>query len=182
MSAELRDLRDDPFEQLVQLESRLRAARLDVAAGQALTWIGLGFRINKLWMAAPREDVREVIPPPRTTRVPNGRTWLTGVANVRGELLAIVDLRQLLGMPHAEEPHAQRVLVFNSDTVPAGFLVDEVVGYRQFAPNEQRREVVDDAPALKDYLLGGFVRDGQPWYALSLHKVADSDTFKHAGI
>src|SRR5436190_18481 len=100
---ELRELRGDPFEQLQRLETRLRAARVDSASGQALTWVGLGFRLDTLWLAAPRDDVREVIPPPKTTRVPNAKPWLAGLANVRGELLTIVDLRLLLGMPRTEE-------------------------------------------------------------------------------
>lgn len=181
MSAELRALRDNPFEQLVQLEGKLRAARLDIVAGQAQTWVGLGFRIGDIWLTTPKEDVREVINPPKVTLVPNARPWLLGVANVRGELLAIIDLRQFLGLPVADEARAKRVLVFNSERVPAGFLVDEVAGYRQFTPNEQRREALSGYHSLSPYLLGAFVRDGQSWLAFSLHKVALSDTFKHAG-
>lgn len=179
---ELKELRYDPFELLRQLESRLRSARVDSVSGQALTWIGLGFRLGGQWLAAPREDVREVIPPPKVTRIPNAQPWMSGLANVRGELLTIIDLRQLLGMPRAEEMRAQRVMVLNSTEVPAGFLVDEVAGYRQFAPEEQRRELLSGAGALGSYLLGGFVRQGQPWLAMSLHKVAQSDGFRHAGI
>lgn len=182
MSAELRVLRDDPFEQLLRLEARLRAARLDVAAGQAQTWNGLGFRMDNVWLVAPREDVREVIVPPHVTRVPNARSWLLGVANVRGALLPIIDLRQLLGLPTHGEQRGQRVLVYNSDRVPAGFLVDEVGGNRQFAANEQRREAVADTEAFAPYLLGAFVREGQPWLAFSLHKVVLGETFKHAGL
>lgn len=181
MSSELRALGDNPFELLRQLEVELRAARLDIAAGAAQSWVGLGFRIGETWLAAPKDDVREVITPPRVTRVPNGRAWLTGVANVRGELLTIIDLRQFLGMPGAEDARPQRVLVFNSERVPAGFLVDEVAGYRQFVPNEQRPEVREDQELFAPYLLGGFVREGQPWLAFSLHKVAMSDAFKQAG-
>jgi len=182
MSAELRALRDDPFEQLLRLEARMRAARLDVAAGQAQTWGGLGFRINDVWLVAPRDEVREVIVPPRMTRVPNVRAWLLGVANVRGSLLTIIDLRQFLGMPALDQQRTQRVLVFNSERFPAGFLVDEVAGHRQFVSNEQRREIVGGAGSFAPYLLSAFVRDGQPWLALSLHKVAGSDNFKHAGL
>lgn len=180
MSAELRALRDDPFEQLLLLETRLRATKLDITAGQQQAWVGLGFRIGAAWLAAPREDVREVIVPPKPTRVPNARPWMHGVANVRGELLTIIDLPHFLGLPAAAEARASRVLVFNSTRLPAGFLVDEVAGYRQFTPNEQRNEIRAAAEPFTPYLLGAFVREGQPWLAFSLHKVAESDTFKHA--
>jgi len=182
MSAELRALRDNPFEQLLRMEARMRAARLDVVAGQAQTWGGLGFRINDAWLVAPRDEVREVIAPPRMSRVPNVRAWLLGVANVHGSLVTIIDLRQFLGMPVIDQQRAQRVLIFNSERLPLGFLVDEVLGHRQFVPNEQRREIVGGAGGFAPYLLSAFVRDGQPWLAMSLHKVAGSDNFKHAGL
>ena len=97
MSTELRALRDDPYAILERIEERLQAARLDAGGGQAQSWTGLGFRLGANWFVAPREDVREVIAPPRTTRVPNAQPWLCGLANVRGELLAIVDLPRFFG-------------------------------------------------------------------------------------
>ncbi|MDD3764766.1 MAG: chemotaxis protein CheW [Nevskiales bacterium] len=182
MSAQLRELRDDPFELLLQYEDQLRAARTDAVAGQAEAWVGLGFRIGETWLVAPRADVREVIPPPPATRVPNARSWLRGVANVRGELLAIVDLPDLLGLKRSDPHRSQRVLVLNSREVPAGFLVDEVVGYRQFGPGEQRNEMAASAQPFSPYLLGGFVREGQPWLAISLHKLADGEAFRTAAL
>lgn len=181
MSEDLQALRDRPFELLGALERRLQTARLDLAAGAAQFWTGLGFRLGERWLVAPREDVREVIVPPHLARVPGARPWLLGLANVRGALLPVCDLHRLLGEEHNTLARGSRVLVFNSDRVPAGFLVDEVAGYRQFTPADQRPELVADSGPLKPYLLGAFVREGQPWLALSLHKVAGGDAFKRAG-
>ena len=66
MSTDLRKLRDRPFELLVGLDDQLRAARFEAAAGQV--WTGLAFRIGTDGFVAPREDVREVLPPPELTR------------------------------------------------------------------------------------------------------------------
>lgn len=181
MSVALRELRNDPFELLAALEQRFQAARVDLAAGSAQFWTGLGFRLGDRWLVAPREDVREVITLPPLTRVPGGRPWLLGLANVRGGLLPICDVHRLLGEEHHTMARSSRVLVYASDRVPAGFLVDEVVGYRQFAPADQRPEIVAEAGALQPLLLGAFVRDGQPWLALSLHKLAGGDAFNRAG-
>lgn len=181
MSGDLLALRNDPFELLAALESRVQSARLDVAAGAAQFWTGLGFRLGDRWLVAPREDVREVIVPPPLTRVPGARPWLLGLANVRGSLLPVCDLHRLLGEEHNTLARASRVLVYNSDRVPAGFLVDEVAGYRQFAPGDQRPELVAEGGALKPYLLGAFVREGQTWLAASLHKIARGDAFNRAG-
>ena len=180
-AADLAGLVGQPFELLFALENRLRAARLDIAAGQTQSWTGLGFRLREHWLVAPREDVREVITVPKVTRVPGAKPWMLGVANVRGSLLPVTDLAQLLNLPRLPEHRDQRVLVFNSDRVPAGVLVDEVAGYRQFAPSDQRHELARDSGELESYLLGGFSREGRNWLVLSLHKLTRSLSFTVAG-
>ena len=181
MSSALTALRDDPFALLLALEQRLQTARVDLAAGSAQFWTGLGFRLGDRWLVAPREEVREVIALPPLARVPGARPWLLGLANVRGGLLPVCDLHRLLGEEHNALARNSRVLVYNSDRVPAGFLVDEVSGYRQFSPADQRKELVADAGVLTPFLLGAFVRESQPWLALSLHKVVMGESFNRAG-
>jgi twitching motility protein PilI len=97
VKTQLTDLRDDPFALLTAIEKRLQTARVDLAAGSAQYWTGLGFRLGDRWLVAPREDVREVIALPPLTRVPGARPWLLGLANVRGSLLPVCDVHRLLG-------------------------------------------------------------------------------------
>lgn len=181
-TTDLRALRDTPFAILEELEAGLAAARLDAlgSGGQAQSWTGLGFRLGAQWFVAPREDVREVIAPPRTTRIPNSQPWISGLANVRGELLAIIDLPRFFQLPPVDSNRGQRVLVLNSRRTPAGLLVDEIAGYRQFAAGEQRNEMKAAAQPFTPYLLGAFVREGHPWYAFSLHRLAHSEVFRAA--
>lgn len=181
MSAALRDLRDDPYRLLAELDRRLRAMRVEAGGGGAEVWQGLAFRQGERWMVTPKDDVREVIPPPRLTRVPNARPWLAGVANVRGSLLTLVDLGILFGGEGSASGRTARVLVLNSDRMPAGFLVDEVAGYRQFMASEQAQAPAAANDAISPFVLGGFLRDGRSWQVLSLHKLAQSDTLRRAG-
>lgn len=180
-SAELRELRDDPFALLAAIESRLQLDR-GGDQGRAQHWTGLGFRLGGTWFVAPRDEVREVIAPPPATRVPNAHDWLGGIANVRGELLAIIDLGRYFEQPPPADPRGRRVLVLNSKQLPAGLVVDEIAGYRQFAAAEQRNEMKFDLGMFAPYLLGAFVRDGQPWYAFSLLRLAQSEGFRAAAL
>ncbi len=181
MSVDLRALAGDPFQLLTVIESRVQSTRPDVARPRADVWLGLSFRIREHWCVAPREDVREIIPMPSLTRTPGAKPWLLGVANVRGGILAVADLAQYLGLPGQIAQPASRVLIFNSSRLPVGLLVDEVAGYRQFAVPEQRPERLAGSGPLAPYLLGAFERDQQPWYAFSLHKLAQNPEFAHAG-
>lgn len=178
--ADLRALREDPFELLAELDRRFRAARLRATANSAETWQGLAFRLGNRWMLAPRDDVREVIQPPRLTRVPHARSWLSGIANVRGSLYSLVDLGRLFGGTPAAG-RAARVLVLNSDRVAAGFLVDEVAGYRQFSAADQAAPEIAAEDPIAPFVLGGFEREQGGWIVLSLRRLAQSEMLRRAG-
>ena len=96
----LKSLRDRPFELLAELERRGRAVTAAAASENpgAREWVGVAFRMaGELYLAA-REETREVLAvPPGLTRVPGAKPWVKGIANVRGQLLPILDLRQYLG-------------------------------------------------------------------------------------
>lgn len=179
--SDLRSLSNEPFELLRMLESQLQFARLDSAAGRAEVWTGLAFRVSGMLLVTPQRDVREVIVPPPCTRIPNARPWLVGIANVRGNLLTVVDLAQLLGLGIAFTGRPSRVLVLNSERSALGFLVDEVFGYRQFNPSDQVPAVAEETPNLGPALLGAFSRDEDTWRVTSFHRIAGSDLLKQAG-
>lgn len=174
----------DPFDLLQQIESRVRAAGWSSAAGQAQDWIGLGVRVGDRWLLMPQDDVREVITLPSLTRVPGAKPWLLGLANVRGNLLPVCDLRNLMESAAAPQPPTRnsRVLVYNSERRPAGFLVDEVAGYRQFTAAEQDADARASCGLSAQQVIGAFQRDGQSWIAVSLHRVVQSDAFAQAGV
>ena len=186
---ELRALADRPFELLAALETRLIGsgdARMTPAGGAE--WTGLAFQLGDERYLAPRADVREVMEPPSVTRVPGARPWLVGIANVRGELLPVVDLTRLVTGQPGRRTEASRVIVLNDDAVAAGCLVDGVAGFRGVLPEEQRHELAAtpgqgaDADAdIAAFVLGAFVRDGSTWRVFSLRKLAAAPVFRDAG-
>lgn len=167
----------------MELAGQLRAnASESGAVADEDAWVGLGFRIAECWFLVPRSDVREVLRPMPYTRIPGARPWLFGVANVRGNLLPLIDLPLFLGLETAVIGRSTRLLVFSDDTVPAGFMVDEVAGFRRFNVVDQRHELVVDAAGWAvPYLLGTFVREGQEWPVFSLLKLVHSPEFQNAG-
>src|SRR5687768_3883038 len=115
MQPSLKDLRDKPFELLLELERRSRAA----ASGQGRDsggvdreWVGVAFRmVGEVFLVA-REETREVLGLPNPiTRVPGAKGWVKGLANVRGQLLPVLDLRQYLGSGTTPSGRNTRVLV-----------------------------------------------------------------------
>lgn len=169
----LRSLVESPFALLREMERRATsryARETDRAA-----WVGVGLRVAAHQYVVPREHIREVMKRPELTRIPGARPWLRGLANVRGQLLPVVDLNMLVdGEPTANE-RSTRIVIANSDQVPMAVLVDEVFGFRRFAEQDQ----VDAGTAgadtpMAEFLDGAFRRDGALWPVLSFDRVIDS--------
>src|SRR6516162_10917373 len=133
---ELKSLRDRPFDLLAELERRGRAvsAQLSEQADTGREWVGVALRMaGDLYLVA-REETREVLGvPASTTRVPGAKAWIKGLANVRGQLLPIVDLRHFFGSGITPITRNTRIVVVHHREIPAGLLVDEVLGFRRFA-------------------------------------------------
>ena len=71
---------------------------------------------------------REVVVFDEYTIVPLAPAYLLGVANLRGNIMPVVDVRPLLGMAPAVAGHDVRALVVERDAVKIGLLIDEVLG------------------------------------------------------
>jgi len=180
---ELRSLRDRPFDLLAELERRGRAVSAQVSqeASGGREWVGVALRMaGDLYLVA-REETREVLGvPTSTTRVPGAKAWIKGLANVRGQLLPIIDLRQFLGSGVTPISRNTRVVVVNHRDIPAGLLVDEVLGFRRFAENEFSGDAPPTVARCERYLAGAFRRGNEQWPVLSLRQVLESPAFAEA--
>lgn len=174
-------LRDDPYALLVEMERRARDARIgtsdDGAPGQE--WSGVAFRVGELSLLTAREQVAEVLIPSEITRVPGAQPWLRGIAQLRGQLLPLTDLRAfLLDMPPPTNLAQSRVLVVNHRRVPAGLIVDGVHGFRRIADSRRRRVDIDALPLrLRPLVDGGFLIDDRVWPNVSLSALVESKRF-----
>ncbi|MCS7003735.1 MAG: chemotaxis protein CheW [Cytophagales bacterium] len=75
-----------------------------------------GFRID---------SVKEVVLTPTTTKVPLTPAYLVGVANIRGEILPVIDLAKRLCLPFSSS-EAKYTLVVESGKFKLGILSAEV--------------------------------------------------------
>jgi purine-binding chemotaxis protein CheW len=62
---------------------------------------------NKQLFAMPTQDMREIIMPRETARVPNVPEYILGVTNIRGSVMPLLDLRKRIGLPSAAEETEQ---------------------------------------------------------------------------
>ncbi len=81
------------------------------------------------------EQVREILKAPDITEVPRAPAHVLGVIMVRGEVIAILDLRRRLGLPTATPGRQARVLVCDAGDGPRGLLVDAVSNVVRLPPS-----------------------------------------------
>jgi purine-binding chemotaxis protein CheW len=108
--------------------------------------------------ALPMEAVAEVGRPPSLTRVPGVPGWLAGVANWRGRVLAVLDLRSLLAAPTAPLDRRARLVVLNRHGVPVGLLTEGVEG-THLLDDEQVEPSLAHLPDTAAGLLAGQTTD-----------------------
>jgi twitching motility protein PilI len=179
----LRSLRDRPFELLKEMERRNRPGSAgpapDPNAGEE--WVGVAFRMGGETFLVAREETREVLGYPATvTRIPGTKPWVRGLANIRGQLLPMLDLRLFLGSGTTPAGRNTRIIVVNHRDVPAGLVVDEVLGFRRFAEREFNVEPPPTVIRCDSYLAGAFRRGGEVWPVLSLRALVESESFLQA--
>jgi chemotaxis signal transduction protein len=75
---------------------------------------------------------RELVIVDEVTRVPRGPTYLIGVANLRGRVLPIVDVRPLLGLAVRPVGRGSHVLVVDGGSGQVGLTIDAILGLESF--------------------------------------------------
>ncbi len=70
--------------------------------------------------------VKEIIRVSSITRAPNAPYYFEGAINLRGKVVAVINLRKKFGLPPIELDKKSRIIVVEIDSRTVGFLVDKV--------------------------------------------------------
>jgi twitching motility protein PilI len=183
ITGDLTALVKHPFELLQEIERRSRAAVAGQSASGGLPeeWVGIGFRIGQEQFVANRDQVREVLMlPEAVTRVPGAKRWLLGIANLRGHLLPLIDIKMLLGSGRTSLRRITRVISVNHREMPAGLVVDEVIGFRRFMDSEFNEKWPETAVRCDRYVSGAYRRGEDIWPIFELYSLLESSAFLQA--
>jgi purine-binding chemotaxis protein CheW len=103
--------------------------------------------------------VREVYPLKDVTPLPCTPPFVLGIVNVRGTIVAVLDVRKLFDLPAAGLTDLNRLIILESPEVRAGILADAIVGVRAIAPDELQPPLPTMSAIGAEYLRG-ITRDG----------------------
>jgi twitching motility protein PilI len=144
----------DAFEALAEYERRSLAhvAGLPEQLQAAGLWRGIGYRIGHRKLVSEYDAVAEILTAPQITPVPGAQPWMLGVANVRGNLLPVADLKQFLEGTRSVMHEGQKVIVLRQQGGDVAVTIDELYGQRSFQDEQQV-----DADALGEGRYGSFI-------------------------
>lgn len=127
-------------------------------------WVGVVFDLAGERMVAPLGEISEVLSLPELTAMPLTKSWLLGVANVRGRLLPLTDLAQFLGVQSRERLRNRKILVVDKGDIFSGLLVDQVHGITRFVNEHYIAEEMPKTSPFAPYNHGKFSKDGDEVY------------------
>ena len=176
-----RDARS-PFLVLADYEQRSLAhvAGLPEQLDAPGLWRGVAYRVGAHRLASGFDEVVEILSMPAVTPIPGAESWMLGVANVRGTLLPVVDLKQFLEGERTVIHESQRVLVVRQSGGDVAVTIDELFGQRSFveAQGVDLDGVADGRYA--HFVERAYRMNDQDWGVFSLERLARTPEFRQA--
>ena len=101
----------------------------------------------------PLTGVREIDRFEKVTLLPRTPSWLRGLTNLRGQILSVTDLCELVGLPSRNASHSEKIIVVTSDKfkTSTAFVVERVHGIRSVNAEPLQREDASNATAKYAY-------------------------------
>lgn len=87
------------------------------------------FSVSGKLFGLEMSTVREVISPPKVTLLPNVPNHVLGVYNLRGSILSLVDIQQILGLNSTTKSDSDMVMLVESPKSLISFVVERVLDF-----------------------------------------------------
>lgn len=157
------------------------AKRLMDARSGVMPTNRLGLQIGKRYFLLDLEEAGEIVSVPATTHVPMTQPWFRGLANMRGNLVSVVDLGVFFGDGATPIDRDSRAMAFGTRLAfNAAILVTRMAGLKNV--NDLTLQAAT-AQQGQEWLGRRFAdADGRIWQELKLQQLAKNERFLHAGI
>jgi len=86
----------------------------------------IGFKLNEEEFVIEIERVKEIVRVPLVTRVSKAPDFVEGVANLRGDILQVVNFHKIMGLENLPISDKSRIIVLDDKNVLAAIIVDSV--------------------------------------------------------
>jgi len=167
------------FAKLLDYEKRSADYSPGIGSGDGASeeWSGVTFSVGDTKMACNIDRISEILSCPQATPVPGAKPWIIGLANVRGELLTVVDLSWFLSGVRTPVTARSRLLAANLNKAPIGLLIDEVFGQRHFLDSDAVPAELEEGSPLERIVSKQHNLGSESWQELNLDQLFNSPEF-----
>jgi purine-binding chemotaxis protein CheW len=115
------------------------------------------FSISNELYALEMSMVKEVLNSPRVAKLPNAASQILGVYNLRGRIITLIDINQILGKTAAENVKTAMVLLIGDNVSVISFFVDNIHDFIEVDENKITYIHSDQNKPASAYLLGNYI-------------------------
>lgn len=108
------------------------------------------------------------------------KRWLLGIANLRGKVISVSDLRDFLTGRSTMQLPASQLVVLRSGEWDYGLLVDEIIGMRHFGSQHRLPSLDAVEEPLRPYVTEAFWSDNLCWMVFNTGKLLAEPGFLNA--
>ncbi len=138
----------------------------------------LGGEHKKGDYAIPIEYVREIRALEVITKIPNAKTYVKGIMNLRDQIIPIIDVKEKLCLGSGESHSTkQRILIADAKDLLIGILVDEVDQVMRIQTKD-----IESAPEnmLESNYIKGIVKTDKLLILLDVARLLDDSSIIHS--
>ncbi|MCD5407577.1 MAG: chemotaxis protein CheW [Desulfotomaculum sp.] len=127
------------------------------------------FQLSDQNYALPIQEIQEIIRMTEITPIPSTHFYVTGVINLRGNILPVINLSQRFGLTEKETDQDTRIVVVETKVQNIGMIVDQVLEVGRYQQSEI--EPAHTVDSNTEFLTGVVKKDNQLWLLLNTDKV-----------
>lgn len=156
------EIKKTPFDLLLDIDSRAKQLTRNYPIENETREVcsGIAFKIGGHELLISITEVLEIVTLASLTRVPGVKPWVRGVANVRGTLIPVMDMRIFLygqDVQHSiSSGQNMRVIMVDYAGHPIGLLVSAVLGIRHYWRDEQIDEISEQNREIVHYVYSSY--------------------------
>ncbi|OGO78716.1 MAG: chemotaxis protein CheW [Clostridiales bacterium GWB2_37_7] len=129
------------------------------------------FKLDKEEYGVDIMQVQEISPYQKLTKVPNSPAFVDGIANLRGDVIPVVSLKQKFNLAENQVTELTRLIVINNGNRRTGFVVDDASEVITISDKD-----IEEAPPMivgadRKYIQGVGKIDKRILIILDLHKL-----------
>ena len=171
-----------PTELLYQIAETVEEAKAETGVTDLgrNSWQGVAFSLCGQRMVAQLGEVVEILTLPEFTKVHGAEPWLMGIANIRSQLVTLIDLEAYFGSGFSANKKNLRVLIVDDGFSKLGLVVSKVYGLRNFRVDDFK-PIDSESGELLAYCMDAVVesanpsdRKSQQWHRFSIDRMINT--------